>query len=205
MRSVPSAAAFILVQFGCAISRAFGKKEQKRDVFHRITFSEGLVPDAESSFLGLAEIQDTKNHTECFRVTWPMKVNTALSFTQTPEYRIRFEMDVHNHQDIFTRSYGHDVITSLAGGHVRDNRMVRFLRKIADPPAFTLFSMKVPNRTACRNSSFPWVLLKTNDVVIPGQPREVNMLLFLERCQEAAEPRSPLVFQEMQRKPSAGM
>ena len=33
-------------------------------------------------------------------------------------------MDVDDHQDASTRSYGYDVVTPSAGGHVKDNRMV---------------------------------------------------------------------------------
>ena len=61
--SVPSAAVPFLVKFG-AISRACGKKERKRAVFPCITFCEGLIPDVESPFLGLANVEVSNNHSQ---------------------------------------------------------------------------------------------------------------------------------------------
>ena len=65
-------------------------------------------------------------------------------------------MDVNDHQDTSTSSYGYDVVTPLAGDLVSDNRTVWqevFMKKIADPPAFTLSETKVPNIRNCVRST----------------------------------------------------
>ena len=53
-----------------------------------------------------------------------MKRNTVQSFTQVPQHQVGFEMDVYDHQDAFTKSYGGNAVTPLTGDLVRDNRVV---------------------------------------------------------------------------------
>ena len=74
-------------------------------------------------------------------------------------------MDVDDHQDVSTRSYGYDVVTPSAGGHVKDNRMVGkvvLAKKMADPSAFTLCSVNL------QKLIFPIGFLVTNDIVFSG-------------------------------------
>ena len=71
------------------------------------------------------------------------------SLTKVPQRQVRFEMDVDDHKDAFTRSYGFDVVTPLAGGQVGEKRMVWqevLTNKKADPPAYALFGMNAPSR-----------------------------------------------------------
>ena len=65
----------------------------------RLTFWEGLVPDAESPFLKLADIEVTNNHTKRFGVAKAMQRNTPKSFTQVPQHQVGFEVDVDDHHD----------------------------------------------------------------------------------------------------------
>ena len=59
---------------------------------------------------------------------------------------------------------------------------------------------------ACRNKfMFPMDFLKTNDVVVLGEPSEVIVFLYLENCGEVGDPTSPLVIQVVRRRPSSGV
>ena len=76
VRSVPSAAVSFLVIFGCAISRACGKRaEQSRSPY--ITFCEGLVPDAVPSFFGVANVEVPNNNPQDLQDNWPVESNAA--------------------------------------------------------------------------------------------------------------------------------
>ena len=55
---VPSAAESFLVKPGCAISRTCENKDRQKAVF---LISEGLIPDAESSFFMFTDVEVTKN------------------------------------------------------------------------------------------------------------------------------------------------
>ena len=84
VRTAPSAAESFLVMLGCILSRTCGKKNGKvqSSPYHLLrrfgsTFCESLIPGVESSFLGLANIEVTDNHTQGSRVARPMHINTA--------------------------------------------------------------------------------------------------------------------------------
>ena len=49
--------------------------------FSRISVSERLIPNIESSFLWLANVEVTHNHSSGFRVQWPMRSDKSESFT----------------------------------------------------------------------------------------------------------------------------
>ena len=85
-----------------------------------ITLCKVLVPDVESPFLRLTNIEVTNFHTKVFRVTRPIKGSTEQPFAKIPQDKVKFKMNIN----AFTRSYGSDVVTPLASGHVRENRMV---------------------------------------------------------------------------------
>ena len=89
VRNAPSAAVSFLVKFGCAISRACGKKGTEQFCFPCSTFCEGLIPDVESPFLGLANVEISNDHPKGFKLMWPVKRNTVLSFAQIPQYQVR--------------------------------------------------------------------------------------------------------------------
>ena len=69
VRSVPPAAVSFLVKFFCAISRACGKNVRSRAVFPCITFCEGLVPDAEPTFLRFANVEIPNSHHKTLKIT----------------------------------------------------------------------------------------------------------------------------------------
>ena len=73
VRVVPSAAVSFLVNSGCAISRTLREERTEQGRFPRITFCEGLIPDAESSFLWLADVEVTNDHAKGLAELWPMK------------------------------------------------------------------------------------------------------------------------------------
>ena len=114
---VPSADKSFLVKLGCASLRTCREIRLEKSRFPHIPFCESLVPDVESPILGLADIQVTNNRGQC-------RENKTWSFTQVPQYQVGFDMNVDNHQDAFTRSESHCLITPMASGHVRDNRTV---------------------------------------------------------------------------------
>ena len=72
-----SAAVSFLVQLGCAISRACGKKSTEQGRFPCVTFCEGLVPDAEPPFLRVANVEGANKHPKTVTITWPVGSNVT--------------------------------------------------------------------------------------------------------------------------------
>ena len=77
VRIVPSAAESFLAKVGLRNFKDLREKRTEKGRIPRITFSEDLVPDAESSFVGLADIEVANNHAKSFGVAWPMRRNTT--------------------------------------------------------------------------------------------------------------------------------
>ena len=84
------------------------KKGMEEGSFHRISVSEGMIPNIESSFLWLANIEVTHNHSQGFRVTRPVRSDKSESFKQIPQGQIRLKMNVDDNK----------VTASLASEHV---------------------------------------------------------------------------------------
>ena len=102
VRSVRSAAVCFLVNFGCAISRACGKKGTEQSRFPCITFCEDLVPDAEPPFLRLANVEVPNNHPKDFRTTGPMENNATLPSTKVSQDQVGLKVHVDDYQNVCT-------------------------------------------------------------------------------------------------------
>ena len=63
----------------------------------RISFSEGLVPNIDSSLFRLANVLIPRNNADSFRVRWPMRSGESQSFTKAPQSQFRLEVDVDDH------------------------------------------------------------------------------------------------------------
>ena len=141
VHGVPSAAKSFLVKFGCAISRACEKKVRNRAVFLRITFCQGLVPDAEPLFLRFANVEISNDHPNTFRMTRPAERNATQPFTKVSQDLVGLKEHVDGYQNAITRLCSDNVVAPLAGDLVCDNRMAWqdvLMDKMADSPAFTL-------------------------------------------------------------------
>ena len=141
---------------GCAVSLCKNRAERFREREEKmkegslscITVGECLSPNIEPSFLRLANIEVSHNHSSKLRVQWSMRRDKPESFAQTPQGQVWREVNIDNHKITVTSLHLHNVITSLARNHMCNNRSFKkeiSLRiQMADPPAFTLFGMKVP-------------------------------------------------------------
>ena len=58
------------------------KKAVEEGSLLRASLSEGLIPNMESSFPGLANIEVSHNHTSSCRVQWPMRSDKPESLSR---------------------------------------------------------------------------------------------------------------------------
>ena len=63
----------------------------------RVSVGEGLVPHVESSFFWFTDVEITEDDAHSVGIRRPVWSDETQSFTETPQGKLRFEMDVDNH------------------------------------------------------------------------------------------------------------
>ena len=85
------------------------KRGMEEGSLSRISVSECRIPHIETSFLWLAHVEISRNHSMSFRVVWPMRSDKPKSFTWAPQGQIGLNMDIDDNQFASIRPYGHNV------------------------------------------------------------------------------------------------
>ena len=188
VRRVPSVATSFLVTPGSTIPRAYGTKYENTGYSPCITFCERLVRNVEPPFLRLANVEITKNNTKSFRIAEPVENNASQPFTEVPRSQTRLKVHIDDQECAFTRSYFDNMVTSMVGDLVHDNRMVwQEVLKNEDSRPNSVYvvwdertkhpKLSVKYLQGSYKFIFPMRLLKTDNVVLVDQPFGVPVLL----------------------------